>query len=146
VGKYFLILVIGVLFGGYLFSEAQPRSLLSINHCINECYKPNDLAGLLTSVGISKLSGAIPSKVLETNKTIVIKHPFPEARVHYVIFPKKDIKNAGVITKEDMPYLQDAFFVMAKIIEQEKLKDYRIITNGPGFQHTTYLHFHLRAN
>ena len=85
----------------------------------------------------------MPFKVLETEKTVVIKHPFSSDRVHYVIIPKKDIKNIGEISETDAPYLADAFFVAKWIIEREKLSKYRIYTNGDGSQDVTYLHFHL---
>jgi hypothetical protein len=135
-------LLVGIVIGGYLFNESQPRSFLSLNRCQN-CLSPEDLAGLLASVGIQKLPGLIPLVVLETDKTIVIKNPLPEARVDYIIIPKKDIKNIGQISEEDAPYLLDAYVVARDIIEKEKLSKYRIYTNGPGFQDVTYLHFHL---
>jgi diadenosine tetraphosphate (Ap4A) HIT family hydrolase len=102
-----------------------------------------DLLGLLASVQIQKFSGLMPFKVFETDKTVVIKLPFSSHRIHYVIIPKKDIKNIGEISEADAQYLTDAFFVVRWIIEQEKLSKYRFYTNGPGSQDVTYLHFHL---
>jgi diadenosine tetraphosphate (Ap4A) HIT family hydrolase len=106
---------------------------------------PKELAGLLVSIGIRKLPGFMPFIVLETDKTIVIRHPFPlrTEKVHYIIAPKIDIKNIGEISKEDIPYLIDAHAVARDIIEREKLYKYRLYTNGPGVQHVAYLHFHL---
>jgi diadenosine tetraphosphate (Ap4A) HIT family hydrolase len=69
----------------------------------------------------------------------------PEARIHYVIIPKKDIKNIGELSDDDKVYLLDAFAVMQDIIKQEHLKTYIIKTNGPGYQDVAYLHFHLMA-
>ena len=125
-----------------MFSQSQPRSVLAINRC-EGCLRAEDLAGLLASAGIQKLPGLIPSVVLETDKTIAIKSPVPDAQIDYVIFPKKDIKNIGEITREDAPYLLDAYLVARHIIENEKLVNYEILTNGPGRQKITYLHFHL---
>ena len=87
----------------------------------------------------------MPFVVFETDKTVVIKHPFSLERIHYVIIPEKDIKNIGEISEADTQYLTDAFFVARRIIEQEKLLNYRFYTNGPGPQDVTYLHFHLIA-
>ncbi len=144
--KIFLLalisLCVGIVMGGYLFSQSQPRSFLAINRCQN-CLTHEDLLGLLASVGIQKFSGLMPFKVVETEKTVVIKHPFSSDQVHYVIIPKKDIKNIGEISETDAPYLADAFFVAKWIIEREKLSKYRIYTNGDGSQDVTYLHFHL---
>jgi hypothetical protein len=141
----FLVLIsicVGSLIGGYLFSQSQPRSFLAINRCQN-CLTHEDLLGLLASVQIQKFSGLMPFKVFETDKTVVIKPPFSSHRIHYVIIPKKDIKNIGEISEADAQYLTDAFFVVRWIIEQEKLSRYRLCTNGPGSQDVTYLHFHL---
>jgi Scavenger mRNA decapping enzyme C-term binding len=133
---------VGILIGGYLFSQSQPRSFLAINHCQN-CLAPKDLLGLIASVGIQKFPGLMPFVVFETDKTVVIKYPFPQVSIHYVIIPKKDIKNFGEISKADIQYLNDAFFVAKWIIEQQKLSRYEFYTNGPGSQTVTYLHFHL---
>jgi hypothetical protein len=137
-----IFMCVGILIGGYLFSQSQPRSLLSINHCQN-CLAPEDLLGLIASVGIQKAHSLMPFVVFETDKTIAIKLPFPHERIHYVIVPKKDIKNIGEISEADTQYLTDAFFVARRIIEQQKLSSYQIYTNGPGEQTVTYLHFHL---
>jgi histidine triad (HIT) family protein len=137
-----ICLLVGIIAGGYLFSKSEPRSFLALNRCEN-CANPNELAGLLASVGVRRLPGLIPFVVLETDKTIVMKHPFAKERVHYLIIPKKDIKNIGEISKEDGPYLIDAHAVARALIEKEKLYRYRLYTNGPGVQHVAYLHFHL---
>lgn len=137
-------LCIGILIGGYLFSQSQPRSFLAINRC-QSCLTHKDLLGLLASVAIQKFPGLMPFKVLETDKTVVIRHPFSSNKIHYVIVPKKDIKNIGEISEADAQYLTDAFFVARWLIEREKLSKYRLYTNGPGSQGVTYLHFHLVA-
>jgi hypothetical protein len=134
----------GILIGGYLFSQSQPRSLLAINRCQN-CLTHEDLLGLLASVGIQKFPGLMPFKIFETDKTVVMKHPFSSDRIHYLIIPKKDIKNIGEISEANAQYVTDAFFAARWITEREKLSKYRIYTNGGGSQDVTYLHFHLVA-
>jgi len=89
------------------------------------------------------MPGIIPFIAFETDKTIAVKLPFQKTRFHYVIVPKKDIKNIGELREEDASYLIDAFLVARHIIEKEKLTRYRIFTNGPCYQDVTYLHFHL---
>jgi sulfur carrier protein ThiS len=147
-----ILFVMGVAIGGYSFSQTQSRSFLSINQC-QDCFTPKELAGLLASVGINMFSGLIPGVVFETDKTIVIKNPFrvrelqdgdfAAASIDYVIFPKKDIKNIGEISAEDAPYIIDAYLTARHIIEENKATNYRLLTNGPGFQDISYLHFHL---
>lgn len=135
---------VGILIGGYSFSKSQPRSFLAINRC-ESCLTHEDLLGLLASVAIQNFPGLMPLKVFETDKTVAIKHPFSADRIHYVIVPKKDIKNIGEISEANAQYLTDVFFVARWIIERDKLSKYRFYTNGPGSQDVTYLHFHLVA-
>lgn len=139
-------LTIGVILGGYLFSNTRPRSFLALNQCNGTCLQANEVLGLLTSVGIQNFPSLVPSVVKETDKTIAIEHPSPQARLHYLLFPKKDIKNLGELSDADAEYVSDAFKVARDIIKEKNLTDYRLTTNGPGYQGVTYMHFHLTAN
>jgi len=143
----FLVLLsmcVGIVIGGYLFSQSQPRSILSIKECQN-CFSRADLFGLIASVGIQKFNALTPLGVFETDKTVVIRHPLSTEQNHYIIIPKKDIKNIEEISDTNAQYLIDAYLVARRIIEEKKLSRYRFYTNGPGFQDITYLHFHLVA-
>ena len=138
-------ILFGILIGGYLFSDTKPRSILALNQCKNSCLNPNEITGLLTSVGIQKFPDFIPSVIFETDKSVAIKHPLSQSPIHYVIFPKKDIKNISEISQEDKEYLIDCYVLISKIIKEENLEKYKVYTNGPDYQFTAYLHFHLQA-
>ena len=140
------LFALGGAVGAYVFADTKPRSVLALGRCERTCYGRNQLIGLAASVGIARVPSAVPSVVLETDKSIALRHPRPEARIHIVVVPKKDIRDAGDVTEQDAPYVEDAFAVMAELIRRHKLHNYRIITNGPGFQDVSYLHFHLRAD
>ena len=92
------------------------------------------------------LSRSLTSLVKETDKTIVLEHPSPQARIHYLVIPKKDMKNIADVPGADREYLLDAINVAGEIIRAKNLTNYRLTTNGPGYQGVTYLHFHLTAN
>ena len=141
-----IIFVAGIIVGGYLFRDVQPRSFLKIDACDENCLNPNELLGLIGSVGIQNLPNSMPFVVKETDKTVVIDSPIHEASVHYVIIPKKDIKDVGDISESDKEYLIDAYAVIGQIVREENLTQYKIYTNGPYYQTVTYLHFHLLAN
>ena len=138
-----LTFLLGVVSGGYLFADTQPRSLLAFRKCEGTCFQPNELVGLLASVGINRFSGLVPSVVKETDKTIVVAHPSPQARTHYVVIPKRDIKNIGQLSDADRDSLIDVFAVTRQLIDESGLANYQLVTNGPGYQTATYLHFHL---
>ncbi len=99
--------------------------------------------GLLGSIGMQFAPESLPGIVMETDKTIVIKHPRPAQPIHYVIIPKKDIKNIAELEAGDEEYVQDAAKVIGELVRRDNLVSYRVITNGPGYQSVAYLHFHL---
>jgi histidine triad (HIT) family protein len=138
-----VVFVVGVAIGGYLSRHIQPRNIISVKNCQEDCFKSNELLGLLGSVGI-KLD-RIPDVVYESDKNIVVMHPNPSAPIHYVIVPKKDIKSVEDISEGDQAYIMDSFAVVRELVKRDKLEDYRVYTNGPGYQEVSYLHWHLTA-
>jgi histidine triad (HIT) family protein len=138
-----LVFVIGAVAGGYITRHVQPRSFISVKNCREDCFKTSELLGLLGSIGI-KLN-TIPDVVYETDKSIVVKHPNPSAPIHYVIVPKRDIKSIQDVSEGDEPYIMDAYAVVRELVHRDNLTDYRVYTNGPGYQEVSYLHFHLTA-
>lgn len=139
------IFLAGVIIGGYLFAKTQPRSLLSIQSC-DHCLSPNELTGLAGSALVNQAPLLLkPVVVFETNKTVAIKNPHPEASFDYVIIPKKDIKDIGELSESDKDYLSDAYAVIEQLIQKYHLRAYQVVTYGPGLQNVRYLHFHLEA-
>lgn len=139
------VLIIGIVIGGYLFSNTQPRSFLSIQKC-NHCLSSSELLGLVASVGIQKTPGLIPSIIKETDRTVVIESPVPQDKTDYLVLPKKDIKDLGDISPEDTGYVTDMIEVISSLIQEKRLKNYRVVSNGPSTQQINYLHFHILAD
>lgn len=144
--KYLIILIIGIAIGGYLFADTQRREFIKVKDCQPVCFDSQALAGLLVSAGIQKAPvSKIPKVIKETDKTVVIEHPFPETETHLLVFPKKDIKDIADISVGDQAYVMDELAVIKQIAEERKLTGYQVITNGPDYQQINYLHFHLMA-
>jgi len=141
----FFILLLGILVGGYLFRDTQPRSFLRFDDCSETCLESNELLGLVGSVVTQKSPELIPSIIKETDKTIAIDSPVHRAPIHYVIIPKKDIKDIADLSQEDKEYLADSYAVIGDIIREEGLREYKVYTNGPAYQTVNYLHFHILA-
>lgn len=140
----FFIFIAGLIVGGMLFKDSKPRTLLSIRKGSN-ILDSKEIAGLIASVVVQKISAAIPNLIIETDKTIAFKHPRPRHPIHYVFAPKKDIKNIGELTDEDKEHIIDLHAAIVTVINREGIRNYSILTNGPGRQHVAYLHFHLTA-
>jgi len=136
-------LVVGVGVGAYLFKDTRSRSFLALPGCTS-CLTTSELMGLLTSVGIQKLPAVLPI-LKETDKVVAIKSPEPLATIDYLILPKKDIKDLGDLSADDRAYIDDTFLVISELVRENNLTNYKIISNGPGFQSAAYLHFHLLA-
>lgn len=139
------IFMTGLICGGYLFSKSEPRSILEVGSCKNRCYKPNEVAGLVMSAAILRAPFLIPNIVQESDTCLAIRHPIPWGRVHYVLFPKQDIRNIITLTSADTPYLLGCFAMIRDLVLRDKLDAYRVFTNGPGHQEVAYLHFHIIA-
>ncbi|MDO8601081.1 MAG: HIT domain-containing protein [bacterium] len=140
-----ITLVIGVVVGGLLFSRSISRTLLDVKNCGEKCFNKKEALGLLASIGIQNLGENLPSIIYETDKTLVfdIQYPYPPDKIHYAVVPKRDIKDMAAATQEDLEYLKDSFAVISNIVKEKNHQKYRVITNGPGYQEVTYLHFHL---
>ena len=136
--------LLGLLIGWWLFSDSRSRQLITF-HRRNHASSREELLGLLASVGVQKLTRLIPGIILETDKTIVFKHPRPKYRVHYIFAPKRDIKDISDFSEDDKEFLIDLFATLSTVINQENIQDYKLWSNGPGKQDVTYLHFHLGA-
>jgi diadenosine tetraphosphate (Ap4A) HIT family hydrolase len=84
--------------------------------------------------------------VLESDTCIALRYPRPQARIHYVLFPKRDIKNVATLTPLDAPYVLGCLALTRELVLRDRLHDYHVVTNGPGRQEVSYLHFHLIAD
>jgi hypothetical protein len=136
----------GVLCGGYLFSRSEPRSFLAFGNCQHRCFKASELAGLLTSAALLRVPVTIPKVVMESDTCLAVRHPRPQGRVHYVLFPKHDTRNIATLTPDDVPYVLGCFAMTRELVARDRLQAFRMHTNGPDFQDIAYLHFHLVAD
>lgn len=136
-------LVSGIIIGGYLFADTQPRSIIALHRCADRCYKPNEIAGLLLSVGLQKLNITGLKPVFESDKLLVVNHPEANTPFHEVIIPKKDIRDIADVSSDDAEYVMEVFGYISQRVKEKKLVRYKVVTNGPGYQNLAYLHFHL---
>jgi len=136
---------IGFLSGAASIHRPIPHAPLELPPARNP-WSIQGVLGLIGSIGIRDLAGhleGIPSVVAETDRTFALSVPDPRYRIHYVLVPKKDIRDAGQISAEDQPYLIDIFLMARHLAEKDSLQSYRLYTNAGGLQTVGYLHFHL---
>jgi len=136
---------VGIVLGAAAIHRPIPKAPLELPPA-RKPWSSRDVLGLLGSMGIRAFAGhldKIPKVAVETDRSFAIAVPDRWNRVHYVIVPKKDIRDVGQITAEDQPYLTDIFLTARRLAEKEGLKNYRLYTNDRGLQSVAYLHFHL---
>ncbi len=134
-----LLFALGLLLGLFLAKDTRPRHLLQLSYCNSQAL----WAGKLAAIVVPQYPGLIPKVVLETDKTLVFKHPFPQHKQHLILVPKKDIPNIGEVSAQDSLYIVDLLACLATLLAERKIEDYCLWTNGPGKQDVAYLHFHL---
>jgi histidine triad (HIT) family protein len=140
---WLVIFGLGVWFGAWAFRDVQPRTWLSVSPQ-GVSVSDEELLGYLGSAATQHAPGLIPTVALQTDKTIAMKYPIPwKSRYHFVIVPKRDIRDVGALSKGDEAYLIDAFAVIGRLARENGMTRYKVITNGPREQAVRYLHFHL---
>ena len=75
--------------------------------------------------------GKIPSKKLYEDDQVVAFYDInPQAKVHFLVVPKKHIQSAAALTEEDGALLGHIFAVIAKLAKEVGLDNgYRVISN-----------------
>lgn len=94
------------------------------------------------------LRGEIPAeKVYEDDRCIAIRDVNPQAPVHVLVIPRKELVNVADATAEDAALLGHLLNVCARVAEQEGIKDsgFRIVANNGGESGQTVDHLHLHV-
>ncbi len=93
------------------------------------------------------IDGEIPAKIVyEDDRCLAFEDIRPQAPVHVVVIPKKEIPSAQEVTEEDAALVGHLFVVMGQIAAKLGLSDgYRVVTNcgRNAGQEVMHLHFHL---
>jgi histidine triad (HIT) family protein len=101
----------------------------------------------MTTIFGKIIKGELPSeKVFENDRIVAIKDIHPQAPVHILIIPKKEIQDLQSVTPEDLPLMTEIIEVAQKLAKKFNIeKGYRLLTNNgsEGGQVIFHLHFHL---
>ena len=89
-------------------------------------------------------AGEIPAnKLYEDEQVLAFYDIHPQAKVHFLVIPKRHIASAAALTEGDAALLGHIFAVIAQLAQQEN--GYRVVSNvGPDAGQTVpHLHFHV---
>ena len=90
----------------------------------------------------------IPASIVyENDKVLAFKDINPQAPIHILVIPKKEIPTINDIKEEDRELIGEMYLAIAKIAKDLGIAEegYRVITNCNeyGGQEVFHLHFHL---
>ena len=91
-------------------------------------------------------AGEIPSKKLyEDDQVVAFYDIAPQAKVHFLVIPKKHISSAAALTEADGALLGHVFAVIAKLAKEQGMDSYRVVSNigEQAGQSVFHLHFHV---
>ncbi|MEX2112952.1 MAG: histidine triad nucleotide-binding protein [Pirellulales bacterium] len=93
------------------------------------------------------IDGEIPAKIVYQDEQCLAFHDIaPQAPVHVIVIPKKELPSLGEIADEDAPLVGHLLMVIRNLAQQLQLDNgYRVVVNcGPhAGQSVDHLHFHL---
>ncbi len=93
------------------------------------------------------IKGDIPSSVIQENdKILVIKDLHPKASIHYLIMPKKHLKDMSEVEEEDRDLAWEMFKVVKSLAKDLKEpKAFNLLSNNgrSSGQCVFHLHWHF---
>ena len=102
----------------------------------------------MASIFTKIINREIPSDIVfENDKVIAFKDINPQAPVHILVVPKKEIATINDIKEEDKELIGEVYLAIGKIAAQLGIAEegYRVIANCNeyGGQEVFHIHFHL---
>ena len=102
----------------------------------------------MASIFTKIINREIPSDIVfENDKVIAFKDINPQAPVHILVVPKKEIATVNDIKEEDKELIGEVYLAIGKIAADLGIAEegYRVIANCNeyGGQEVFHIHFHL---
>ena len=89
----------------------------------------------------------LPARIVHEDELCMAFHDVsPQAPIHVLVIPKKEIVSTNQLTENDTALLGHIYGVIRKLVKELGLeKGYRVVTNCgvEGGQSVYHLHFHL---
>ncbi len=86
----------------------------------------------------------IPADIVyEDDSALAFNDISPQAPIHILVIPKKDIAKLSESNPSDQELLGHLLLVAKKITDEKNIKDYRIIINNGSEAGQTVFHIHL---
>ena len=104
----------------------------------------------MTTIFKKIIDREIPANILYEDDLCLVFHDImPQAPVHFLVIPKKEIPSVNDIADEDTALIGHLFCVIRKLAAEQGIADsgYRVVSNcGPdACQTVPHLHYHVLA-
>ena len=85
--------------------------------------------------------------LFENDKILAFRDTSPQAPVHFLVIPKKEIRTINDLNEEDKSLIGELFIVAKEIAKKEGIseKGYRTIFNCNEYGGQTVYHIHLHV-
>ncbi len=84
------------------------------------------------------------SKIAENDDVLVIKDLYPKAPIHYLILPKKHVRDISQLNEEDAHIASKLLLMAQKLSEKdEQHAQFRLISNNGPLAGQCVFHIHL---
>ncbi|MFF7709880.1 HIT domain-containing protein [Pseudomonas sp. NPDC007930] len=101
------------------------------------------MATLFTKI----INREIPAKIIYEDDDVIAFHDIaPQAPVHFLVVPKKEIATLADVTEADKPLLGHIVFMAQKLAKEQGCEEgFRVVmnTNEQGGQTVYHIHLHV---
>ena len=86
----------------------------------------------------------IPANVIfEDDKSIIIEDISPQAPIHYLAIPKKEIRGISELSDSDQMIIGHLMNVIKTEMSKKDISDYRLVINNGSEAGQTVFHLHI---
>ena len=88
------------------------------------------------------------NKIFEDDTCIIIEDISPQAPIHYLAIPKKEIRGISDLSETDHGIIDHLMIAIKNEMSKKGIKDYRLVINigSEAGQTVFHLHIHVLAN
>ena len=112
--------------------------------CIRDRHHGNQIADPITAGMIAKeiSNGSI---IFEDDICIIIEDISPQAPIHYLAIPKREIKGISDLSDADNGIIDHLMIAIKNEMSKQEIKDYRLVINNGSEAGQTVFHLHIHV-
>ncbi len=98
----------------------------------------------MTTIFKQIIEKTVPANIVYEDELSLAFHDIlPQAPIHILVVPKKEIAKLSLATAEDQNLLGHLFLVSNKIMREQNITDFRVVINNGSKAGQAVMHLHL---